>query len=172
MVTREAGPGTTRPDGRPAPGRAARRGRRPGNGVGAAVATTGPTRPLSVSGIAHWRPAGHYGENTVTAGEGVATVSPARSCRHRDLPRSSLGSEEPGRRGLEPYRRSRLGRRLHHRRLPGSEFTTFEDVPGDQAVGRAPSSTSTNWWHTSCTTTPLTPSRRDLSGWWPGSGAR
>lgn len=57
-----------------------------GTRSGVAVATPGPTKPLSVSGIAHWRPVGHYDESTVTAGEGVATVS------------------RPGRGGTEIYR--------------------------------------------------------------------
>lgn len=41
----------------------------------AAGATAGPTRPLSSAGIARWRPVGNYVENTLTAGEGVATVT-------------------------------------------------------------------------------------------------
>jgi hypothetical protein len=41
----------------------------------AASASTGPTRPLSETGIAHWRKIGSYTENSLYAGEGVATVS-------------------------------------------------------------------------------------------------
>jgi hypothetical protein len=37
---------------------------------------TGPTKPLSQSGIANWREVGSYDENTLDAGEGVATVTP------------------------------------------------------------------------------------------------
>ena len=44
--------------------------------LAAAAGTRGPTKPLSVSGIAHWRKIGSYTENTLYAGEGVATVSP------------------------------------------------------------------------------------------------
>jgi hypothetical protein len=51
-------------------------------GVGATLGTpsvatagTGPTKPVSTSGIAHWRRVGSYLENSVTAGEGVATVT-------------------------------------------------------------------------------------------------
>jgi hypothetical protein len=41
-----------------------------------AVAKTGaPTRPTSTSGIAGWRRIGSYDESSVTAGEGVATVT-------------------------------------------------------------------------------------------------
>jgi hypothetical protein len=35
---------------------------------------TGPTKPLSTTGIAGWAPAGNYTENTLDAGEGVASV--------------------------------------------------------------------------------------------------
>jgi hypothetical protein len=41
-----------------------------------AAATDHPAEPLSTSGIAHWQQVGSYDENTVTAGEGVATVAP------------------------------------------------------------------------------------------------
>ena len=44
----------------------------------AAVATTGPTSPLSTSGIAQWRMVGSYVENSVSAGEGLATVTHGR----------------------------------------------------------------------------------------------
>jgi hypothetical protein len=40
----------------------------------AAAGTVRPTRPISTSGIAHWRKVGSYHENSLTAGEGVATV--------------------------------------------------------------------------------------------------
>ena len=48
---------------------------------GAASSTTtttasGPTRPLSQSGIAHWKAAGSYDESSLTASEGLATVDP------------------------------------------------------------------------------------------------
>jgi hypothetical protein len=43
----------------------------------AAAGTRGPTRPLSATGIAHWRKLGSYTENTLYAGEGVATVTRA-----------------------------------------------------------------------------------------------
>jgi len=50
----------------------------------AATSTTvttvaGPTTPLSPSDIAHWRAIGSYDENTLDAGEGVATVAPPGS---------------------------------------------------------------------------------------------
>jgi hypothetical protein len=41
----------------------------------AATGATRPTRPLAVSGIAHWRKVGSSTENTLYAGEGVATVT-------------------------------------------------------------------------------------------------
>jgi hypothetical protein len=41
----------------------------------AAATTIAPTRPVSASGIAHWRMVGSYVENTLYAGEGVATVT-------------------------------------------------------------------------------------------------
>ena len=37
---------------------------------------SGPTRPLSTTGIANWREVGSYDESSLTAGEGVATVVP------------------------------------------------------------------------------------------------
>ena len=40
-----------------------------------AAGSAGPTKPLSASGIARWRLLGSYDHNSVTAGEGVATVS-------------------------------------------------------------------------------------------------
>jgi hypothetical protein len=42
--------------------------------VGAAGAS-GPTRPLSTTGITHWRLVGSYVESSLTAGEGLATVA-------------------------------------------------------------------------------------------------
>jgi hypothetical protein len=51
-----------------------------GTGVGApapaAAANDGPVSPVSESSIADWTAVGHYDENTLMAGEGVATVSP------------------------------------------------------------------------------------------------
>jgi hypothetical protein len=41
----------------------------------AAARNSGPTRPISPSGIAHWRKIGSYDENSLNAGEGVATVA-------------------------------------------------------------------------------------------------
>lgn len=41
----------------------------------ASARTAAATKPVTTSGIAHWRSAGHYLENSVTAGEGVATVT-------------------------------------------------------------------------------------------------
>lgn len=40
-----------------------------------AAGSPGPARPLAASGIARWRLVGSYEENSVTAGEGVATVT-------------------------------------------------------------------------------------------------
>lgn len=40
------------------------------------AAATGPTPPLSTTGIAHWRSVGSYDESSLTASEGVATVVP------------------------------------------------------------------------------------------------
>ena len=37
---------------------------------------SGPTEPLSRSGIAHWKAVGSYDESSLTASEGVATVVP------------------------------------------------------------------------------------------------
>ena len=37
---------------------------------------TGPTEPVSTSGIANWRSVGSYDESSLTASEGVATVDP------------------------------------------------------------------------------------------------
>lgn len=37
---------------------------------------SGPTQPLSQSGIAHWQAAGSYDESSLTASEGLATVVP------------------------------------------------------------------------------------------------
>jgi hypothetical protein len=42
-----------------------------------AWASPGATRPLSETGIAHWRKVGSYTENSLYAGEGVATVTRA-----------------------------------------------------------------------------------------------
>jgi hypothetical protein len=39
------------------------------------AAASGPTRPLSTTGIAHWRLVGSYVESSLTAGEGLATVT-------------------------------------------------------------------------------------------------
>jgi len=44
-----------------------------------ASTTTGPGKPVSQSGIANWHEAGSYDENSVSAGEGVATVVPPGS---------------------------------------------------------------------------------------------
>ena len=41
--------------------------------------TTGPGKPESLSGIANWREVGSYDEDSVSAGEGVATVVPPGS---------------------------------------------------------------------------------------------
>ena len=41
----------------------------------AVAATNHPTKPLSASGIAHWQEVGSYNEDTVNAGEGVATLA-------------------------------------------------------------------------------------------------
>jgi hypothetical protein len=38
------------------------------------TAPAGPTRPLSTTGIAHWRAVGSYDESSLTASEGLATV--------------------------------------------------------------------------------------------------
>jgi hypothetical protein len=40
-----------------------------------AAATSGPTKPVSRSGIAHWRQVGSYVKDSVYAGEGLATVT-------------------------------------------------------------------------------------------------
>jgi len=37
---------------------------------------SGPTRPLSHSGLAHWRAVGSYDQSSLTASEGLATVNP------------------------------------------------------------------------------------------------
>jgi len=47
----------------------------PGLTSATASAASGPTRPLSLSGIAGWRMVGSYVENSLYAGEGVATVT-------------------------------------------------------------------------------------------------
>jgi hypothetical protein len=41
----------------------------------AAAGVTGPTKPLSMTGIAQWRMVGSYNENSLTAGEGLVTVA-------------------------------------------------------------------------------------------------
>ena len=41
----------------------------------AAAGASGPTKPLSTTGVAHWRMVGSYVENSLTAGEGLATVA-------------------------------------------------------------------------------------------------
>jgi hypothetical protein len=51
----------------------------PPAGAGAA---TRAMRPLSTTGIAGWRLAGHYTENSLLAGEGVATVAGPGSAAH------------------------------------------------------------------------------------------
>jgi hypothetical protein len=43
-----------------------------------AMGSTGPTRPVSESGIAQWRLVGSYVENSVTAGEGLTTITRGR----------------------------------------------------------------------------------------------
>jgi len=43
----------------------------------AAAGASGPTKPLSTTGVAHWRMVGSYVENSLTAGEGLAPVTGA-----------------------------------------------------------------------------------------------
>ena len=43
---------------------------------------SGPTEPLSTSGIANWNAVGSYDESSLTASEGVATVDPSRGRRY------------------------------------------------------------------------------------------
>jgi hypothetical protein len=47
-----------------------------------ASASSGATKPVSATGIAHWREVGSYTENSLYAGEGVATVTRAGHGRY------------------------------------------------------------------------------------------
>ncbi len=79
-----------------------------GLGVGAwpsaAGATGGVLMSQSKSGIAGWTTVGSYTENTLYAGEGVATVSQQRPQTLRDLQRAGVSSEQPQGSGLGPHR--------------------------------------------------------------------
>ena len=87
----------------------------------AVAAVSGPTKPMSRTGIAGWRMVGSYQEPSLTAGEGLATVTTAHHGSHLiyrgllSVPKT-LAAEGwthiGGPDAADGYR---------HRRLPGAE---------------------------------------------------
>ena len=133
--------------------------------------TVGPALPRSQSGIAGWTAVGSYVQSTLSAGEGLATVSPPRHKAHQLY------------RGIASISSDLKAQGWAHIGDPDSVHGYVFDAYQGPSSGSSkmflvtnPSggglSIGTPSCGVSCTTTPLMPSRRTPNGWLPVSGER